>query len=95
MLKTSPNDAFLVYALAMECKKSDPAQALTLLERVITLDPAQCYAHLQIGQVHESAGETEAAKIAYRRGLTAAARAGDEHARGEIAAALEAVESAM
>jgi Tfp pilus assembly protein PilF len=95
MLAKSPNDAFVVYGLAMECKKSDPAQAVTLLERVIVLDPAQCYAFLQLGQVHEFTGQIEAARSAYQRGIATATRVGDDHARGEIMGALEAMESSL
>jgi predicted TPR repeat methyltransferase len=94
MLAKSPDDPFLLYALAMECRKTDAAQALKLLERVIQLDPAQCYAYLQTGQIHESAGDAAAAVAAYRRGISAAEKFGDRHARDEISAALEAVQAA-
>jgi predicted TPR repeat methyltransferase len=91
MLARTPDDSFLVYALAMEFKRTDPPQAVDLLQRAITLDPKQSYAYFQLGQIHEMNSDIPAAKAAYEQGMAAAARAGDEHARGEIAAALDAL----
>jgi predicted TPR repeat methyltransferase len=88
MLAQTPDDPFLLYALAMEMKKTDTAEALQLLERTIAIDPKQCYAYFQLGQTHESAGDTDSAKAAYTRGIAAADKFGDSHAKEEIAAAL-------
>jgi predicted TPR repeat methyltransferase len=92
MLAKSPDDTFLLYALAMEYKKTDQPQSLELLRRVVQLDPLQSYAYFQLGQVHELAGDLGSAKDAYRQGLTAADRAGDQHAKSEIAGALSMIE---
>jgi predicted TPR repeat methyltransferase len=92
MLAKSPDDPFLLYALAMEKKKSDTGEALRLLRRVTQLDPSQCYAYFQLGQTHELEGDTEAAKGAYREGIVAAERYGDQHAKQEIAGALSMIE---
>src|SRR5262249_50293606 len=92
MLAASPDDTFLLYALAMEYKKTDQRQSIELLRRVTLLDPLQSYAYFQLGQVHELAGDIEAARDAYRQGLAAADRAGDAHAKSEIAAALAIIE---
>jgi predicted TPR repeat methyltransferase len=93
MLEKSPDDTFLLYALAMERKKSDTQEAVSLLQRVIGLDPNQCYAYFQLGQTHELAGDIDAAKSAYQNGLIAARRSGDAHAGQEIAGALDAISS--
>jgi predicted Zn-dependent protease len=92
MLQRTPDDPFLLYALAMELKKSHTTEALALLRRVTQLDPKQCYAYFQLGQTHESAGDLAAAKAAYREGLAAAQRYGDTHAGQEIAGALQMIE---
>jgi Flp pilus assembly protein TadD len=93
MLETSPDDPFLLYALAMEFKRSNESQALELLGRVIQIDPNQAYAYFQLGQVHEGAGRMDDARDVYRRGIEAAGRGGDEHARSELMGALDALES--
>ena len=93
MLAKEPNDTFLLYGIAMEHKKlNDAAAALEFLDRVTQLDPAYCYAYHQKGLVHESQGDAEAAKRAYREGIAAATKKGDDHARGEIEAALSMIE---
>ena len=56
---------------------------------VIQLDPGYCYAYHQKGLAHENTGDTDAARQAYREGISAATRKGDLHAKGEIEAALE------
>ncbi len=94
MLEREPNDTFLLYGLALEHKKAgDAAEALTLLDRVTTLDPGYCYAYHQKGLINESQDDLEAARRAYRAGIDAARTKGDEHARQEIEAALMMIES--
>jgi tetratricopeptide (TPR) repeat protein len=93
MLAKDPNDTFLLYGIAMEHKKiNDPATALEFFDRVTRLDPGYCYAYHQKGLVLESQGDTDAAKRAYREGIEAAIKKGDDHARGEIEAALSMIE---
>ena len=94
MLQSQPDDPFLLYGVAMEHKKAgDAGAALEYLRRVTARDPNYCYAYYQRGLVHESQGDAEAARAAYREGIEASQRAGDAHARGEIEAALEMLES--
>jgi Tfp pilus assembly protein PilF len=93
MLEKSPDDTFLLYAMAMEFKKSgDSGSAIEYFDKVIQRDWGYCYAYHQKGQILESRGEAEAARQAYREGIDAAVRKGDAHAREEIAAALACIE---
>lgn len=93
MLQREPDDPFLVYGLAMEYKKAGQGeQAIEHFNRVLQLDPGYCYAHHQIGLIHESTGDLDAARAAYRAGVEAARKKGDAHAEGEIGAALEMIE---
>jgi len=93
MLERTPQDTFLLYGIALEYKKiGDAGRAIDYLDKVVAVDPAYCYAYHQRGLVHESLGDMEAAKRAYREGIAAATRAGDAHARGEIEGALQMIE---
>jgi Tfp pilus assembly protein PilF len=93
MLQRQPQDAFLLYGAALEYKKmGEPAQAIEYLNRVLSADPNYCYAYHQLGQIHESNGDVEAAKGAYRQGIEAANRSGDAHAKEEISSALSMIE---
>jgi Flp pilus assembly protein TadD len=89
MLQREPNDAFLLYGLALENKKTgNSTEALALLDRVTTVDPGYCYAYHQKGLIHESLDDLQSARAAYRAGVQAAVKKGDQHARHEIEAAL-------
>ena|ERR1700733_13880764 len=91
MFQKNPADPFLVYALGMEHKKTDPPEAIKLFEQAIQLDANQSYAYFQLGQTHEMIQNLPAARTAYERGMAAASRSGDSHARQEIEAALDAL----
>ncbi len=93
MLEKSPGDTFLLYAVALEYRKTgNNKSALEYLDKVILHDWGYCYAYHQKGLILESTGELEAAKQAYRDGMSAADRKGDAHAAQEIAAALGMIE---
>ena len=93
LLEKQGNDPFLLYGLGMEYKKAgDLAKALEYLQRTVQADAGYCYAYYQRGQVHELAGDVEAARSAYREGIEAALKKGDEHARSEIQGALEMIQ---
>jgi len=93
MLAKEPDDLFLLYAIALEHKKAgDFADALKYLADVLKRDPLYCVAHQQAAQVHEMAGDGEAAKQAYRDGIAAALRKGDLHAKEEMESALAMLE---
>jgi Tfp pilus assembly protein PilF len=92
MLQKQPHDPFLLYALALEYKKiGQYHQALQYLGRVLQEDPGYCVAWLQSGQVHELAGNLEAARAAYRTGIEVATKKGDTHAADEMTEAIQAL----
>ena len=93
LLERSPNDAFLLYAIALEHKKcGESGEAIAFLDRVVKVDPLYCYAYHQRGLVYELLGDVESARRSYREGIEAAVKANDAHARGEIEAALSLIE---
>ena len=92
MLDKSPNDAFLLYGLAMEHKKAgDAGAAIEYLDRTIAADRGYCYAYYQKGLLLQNVGDIESARRVYREGIAAAEAKGDAHGRSEIAAALEMI----
>lgn len=93
LLERSPNDTFLLYAIALEHKKAaESREAIEFLDRVLKVDPLYCYAYHQRGLVYELLGDVELARQSYREGIEAAVKANDAHARGEIEAALSLIE---
>jgi Tfp pilus assembly protein PilF len=92
MLEGEPNDAFVLYGIALEYKKAnDATSAVDYLNRAIQADPGYCYAYFQRGQVYEVMGEIESAKTSYREGIEAAGKKGDDHARSELQGALDMI----
>lgn len=93
LLERDPNDTFLLYAIALEHKKAnDFPAALQWFDRVIEKDSGYSVAYHQAGLTHESAGDLDAAKAMYRRGIAAATRKGDHHAAEEMQGALSMIE---
>ena len=89
MLEKQPNDPFLLYAIAMEHKKTnDTAKAIDFLLRCICAEPNYLYAYFQLGQVQEMMGKIEEAKKSYQLGITGAKLLGDAHALSELEGAL-------
>ena len=93
LLDRDPNDIFLLYAIALEHKKTgDYPTALAWFDRVIAKDPGYSVAYHQAGLTHEAAGNVDLAKTTYRQGIIAAHKKGDHHAADEMQAALDMIE---
>ena len=84
-----PTDAFARYGLAMECaNSSDPAAADEHFKALLASHPEYVAGYFQYGQFLAKAGRTEEARSTLNAGIATAQRAGDDHARSEMEAAL-------
>lgn len=89
-LNDNPNDSFSRYALALEyVKLGQNDDALREFETVKTNDPQYVATYYQLGQLYQKLGKTQEAEKTLRTGITVATKAGDEHTRSELEAALE------
>ena len=89
-LKENPNDSFSRYALALEyAKLGQNEDALHEFETVQQNDPQYVATYYQLGQLYQKLGQKHDAEKTFRTGITVAAKAGDEHTRSELEAALE------
>ena len=90
MAAQNPTDSFARYGLAMEYSKAGQLrEAVGEFEALLSFHPDYCYAYFHCGQALENLGRIDAAREAYRRGIEAAGRTGDAHARSELEGALE------
>ena len=90
LLRSDPEDLFLLYALAMAClSEGETTQGLEGLDQVIQRDPDYVAAYFQKGQALATEGETTAAKSALIQGIEVARKVGDSHAEAEMRAFLE------
>jgi Tfp pilus assembly protein PilF len=91
-LKDNPDDSFSRYALALEYVKLEQNnEALQEFETVRKRDPDYVATYYQLGQLYQKLGLKHEAEKTFRTGITIAAKAGDEHTRSELEAALEAL----
>ncbi len=91
-LEQKPDDAFARYAFAMGLRSMGrQEEAVREFEELVRRAPEYVPSYLMLGQVLEALSRREEAARAYQAGVTAAVRAHDEHARGELSQALDAL----
>jgi Tfp pilus assembly protein PilF len=89
-LNEDPADAFTHYAIALEYVTMGNIQdAVAKFEEVITLDPSYVPAYHQLGLLFVREHRTADAKAMLERGIEAAMKAGDAHARMEMQEAID------
>jgi len=94
ILAQNPADSLARYGLAMEhVKAGDFEAAVGEFQTLLDADPDYTYAYFHAAQTLEKVGRIGEAKELYRRGIEAAGRKADTHARDELQAALDSLES--
>ena len=89
ILEQNPTDSLARYGLAMEhIKAGDFEAAVSELKTLLEAKPDYLYAYFHAAQTLEKLSRIEDAKEMYGRGIQAAIRKGDGHARDELQAAL-------
>ena len=92
-LSATPDDPFLRHALALEyVKVGNVDEARTLFENILSGHPDYVGSYYHLGKLLEQTGEPVLATEWYKKGIDAAERARDLHARNELRAALEELE---
>lgn len=85
MLKATPDDEFLKYALAMACSsEGDEEEAVRRLKILNEENPDNVSAWFQRAQILARIGESDEAANVTRSGIEAARRTGDDHAEAEM-----------
>ena len=89
MVAQNPGDSFLRYGLGMEYRNAgDLDAAMAEFRTLIAADPDYVAAYFHGGQTLERMGEIDEAREFYQRGVEAATRTGNTHARSELEVAL-------
>jgi predicted Zn-dependent protease len=90
MVEQRPDEPFARYSLAMALRSAGrQADAVREFQELCRRAPGYVPTYLMLGQVLEGLGRGAEAARAYQDGIQAAARSGDDHARSELAQALE------
>jgi tetratricopeptide (TPR) repeat protein len=88
-IQRTPADPFPRYGLAMEHKsRGELAEAWGAFTELLEQFPEYVPTYLMAGGTLVALGRRDEAADVYRRGIEAAARKGDQHARGELESAL-------
>ena len=88
----SPSDPFPRYGLAMELRsQGNLPEAWTAFSELLEGFPDYVPTYLMAGGTLVGLGRKDEAAAVYRRGIEAATRKGDGHARGELESALQEI----
>jgi tetratricopeptide (TPR) repeat protein len=89
IVEQRPDEPFARYSLAMSLRALGRAEeAAREFEELLRRDPDYVPTYLMLGQVLEGLRRTDDAAAVYERGIGAAARRNDQHARSELEQAL-------
>ncbi len=85
LFEADPNDPFLTYGIALEhAKAGEPDDAITWLDKTLSIDGKYCYAFFQKAKMLDQKGDTDAARQVLTEGIATAQQAGDAHAADEM-----------
>ena len=85
LLKQSPHDAFIRFALAKEYEKiNEPQKAIDLLTELLKDQPDYVGAYYHLAALLKDEERTEDALETYTTGMEMAQKIGDQHAYSEL-----------
>lgn len=89
MLKTNPDDPFLIYAAALEYRKqNDNESTLNMFKKLVDEHPEYLATYYQIGKLYEEMGKLEASISFYKKGREVAKKQNDLKTLSELSEAL-------
>ena len=89
-LNETPEDAFLLYALATEyVSLGHDKEALTIYLNLVAKQPNYFATYYHLGKLYERIQEDDKAEKAYEQGLVITKQLGEKHAHGELRGAYE------
>lgn len=87
-LDASPNDTFVLFALAKEYEKmGDDKLALSHFQKLLGVDENYVGAFYHLGKLYERLGQPHSALTTYVKGMEVSKKVGDQHALSELAGA--------
>lgn len=89
LLKESPRDSFLLFALAKEYeKRGELEESLHYFRRIQANDPDYVGMYYHLGKACQQLRRADEARAAFEEGMKRARKLGEAHAHNELAAAL-------
>lgn len=84
MLQETPNDPFLLYALALEHRSNNPQQSLLLFRQLLEQHAHYLPTYYHAAALHAELGELQEAKSIYQQGIALAQEQQDAHTLREL-----------
>lgn len=91
-LEEDPNDAFNLYAVAIEYMKSEPVTSRRYFEKLLNDHPDYLATYYQVGHLYEALDEEDLAIEAYKKGIAIAKQQGNQTTLRELNNALNELE---
>jgi tetratricopeptide (TPR) repeat protein len=92
LLSASPQDPFVLYALAQEhAKAGRHGDAVGYYNRCLAVDPAYLYAYFHKARSQVALDQEQQARDTLSAGIAAARKAGDGHALSELSGFLDEI----
>lgn len=93
LLSETPDDSFLLHALALEhVKLGDDASARSMFGQLLAANPSYVGSYYHLAKLLERCGDFAEATKVYAQGLEKALAANDRHAASELRQAMEQLE---
>ena len=94
ILKENPNDAFARYALGLEYSGSGETEAaLSEFDQLLAAHPGYTNGYFMAAQVLDRAGRINEARSMLLKGIESARQSNNQHARSEMEAMLEELQT--
>ncbi len=92
LLEQSPNEPFILFAIAQEyVKREQPQAALEYYSRLVASFPNYTGTYYHLGKLYEKLGQVEKAISTYQSGMNMTRSCGDVHAFSELQSALSLI----
>ena len=88
-LEEEPQDAFLLYAIALEYLKEDSSKALKYLEELLKTQPEYTATYYQLAALYIDGNELEKAKKVFEQGIEVCKKEDDQKNFEELSKAYE------
>lgn len=92
MLKDSPGEPFVLFALAREyAKAGNHGEALRYYKQLLSYSPDYTGTYYHLGKLYEQLGKQKDAIATYKVGMEITKQRGEHHAFGELQSALSMI----
>ena len=92
LLAQTPNDTFLLFAMALEkLKENKEQEALDFFKKVLSVDENYCAVYYHLGKLYERMNAEKVAMEVYEKGMEICKKLNEQHNYNELRSALDSL----